>query len=124
MGRLIMLMSLVAIVILSLGTMWMPQYPAFWLATSTAAVDNVRQVLGLFLVLHLITSPPRHLWLRVVSGTIAGLIGIWTIQQTWNYHLQLLDSLSFLAASLSIVIAALERKPLLQPARKAKMAAR
>lgn len=111
MGRLIMLMSLVAIVILSLGTMLVPQYPAFWLASSSMAIDNIRQILGLLLVVHLVTRPPRHIWLRVVSGSVASLIGIWTLQQTWAYHLELLDSLSFLSASLAIVIAALERKP-------------
>jgi hypothetical protein len=123
MGKFIMLMSLLAIAILSVGTMLAPQSPAFWLAGSSAAVDNVRQILGLLLVAHLVTSPPRHLWLRFVSGTVAALIAVWTMQQTWNYHLELLDSLSFLAASLAIVIAALERKPLLQPVKKARRAA-
>lgn len=119
MGKLIMLLSLLAIAILTLGTMLIPGSPAFWLATSSTGVSNVSVLLAFLLILHLVTNPPRKIWFRLISGVLATLAAIWTIEQTYAYHLEMLDTMAFLSASVAIVVAALERKPI-----PAKMAAK
>ena len=58
--------------------------------------------------MQLTTRPPRYMWFRLLSGSLAIAFTIWTVQQTLNYNMQLLDSLSFLAASIAIGVSALE----------------
>jgi len=86
------------------------QNPMFWLASTMPAYQYLRESLVLVLVMQLTTSPPRHMWFRIISGAIAVALAIWSVQETYNNQMQLLDSLSFLATSVAIGISALEHK--------------
>ena len=96
-------------VLLGIGTATMSNDPMFWLASPANYIQYIRIILAGILVLQLITNPPRRMWLRLVTGTVAGLVGMWTIQQTFNGSLQYLDILAFSSTSLAVLITALER---------------
>jgi len=87
-----------------------PQSSAFWLASGTTMYQHIREVLMLVLILQLVTQPPRHVWLRLLSGAIAGAVGVWSVEAIFAGNMLFLDSLCFMAASLAIMVTALERK--------------
>jgi hypothetical protein len=110
MGKLLLVLSLICLIILSLGTVMAPQSSAFWLASGTTMYQHIREVLMLVLILQLVTQPPRHVWLRLLSGAIAGAVGVWSVEAIFAGNMLFLDSLCFMAASLAIMVTALERK--------------
>jgi hypothetical protein len=112
MGKLLLSLSLLALAIVSIGTYLMPNNPMFWLASGAKAYQDIRLVMGSLLVLQLMTNPPRHLWFRIMAGTIALITGIWAIQETYAYHMMLLDTTAFIGASLAVFATALERNVL------------
>jgi hypothetical protein len=103
-------MSLVCLVFLSIGTLLFTQNPLFWLASAMPAYQYIREFLAFILVMQLTTRPPRHMWFRIISGAIAIALAIWCFQETYNNHMLVFDSLSFLAASVAIGISALEHR--------------
>ena len=82
----------------------------FWLASTMPAYQYLRESLAFILVMQLTTRPPRHMWFRIISGTIAIALAIWSVQETYNNQMPLLDSLSFLATSVAIGVSALEHR--------------
>jgi hypothetical protein len=46
----------------------------------------------------------------MLAGIVALVIGGWAVQQTYGYHMQFLDTMSFVGASLAAFVTALERK--------------
>lgn len=110
MGKTLLLLSLVVLTVLFLGTSLAPQDPAFWLASSVPTYQHIREVLALVLMLQLITRPPRHVWFRMLAGAIAVAVGSWSIEATYSYSMQLLDTLCFIGAAVAIGITALERR--------------
>jgi hypothetical protein len=109
-SKALLLLSLIAISFLGIGAAVAANNPLFWLASSTAGIQAARVILGVILILQLSTDPPRHLWFRIVAGLLSASIGIWAIQQSYSYHMGILDSLAFVSASLSVFITALERQ--------------
>jgi hypothetical protein len=123
MGKSAVLLSLIAIAIVGFGVMLAPQSSLFWLATGGPTYQHVRIVIAAVLAIQLVTNPPRHVWFRILAGTLAVVTGVWVVQQTSNYHMQLLDTLAFLGASFGIFATSLERsaavdKEYVIPARK------
>jgi hypothetical protein len=110
MGKLLLVLALVGLIILFFGTSLLPQNPDFWLASGGSMYQYMRGLLALVVVLQLTTRPPRHVWLRLVSGVIALAVGIWTIEATYSDHMLILDTLCFISASVAIGVTALERK--------------
>ena len=110
MGKLLLVLVLVSLAILSVGTALFPQNPDFWLASGGSMYQYIRGLVALVAVLQLTTRPPRHVWLRIVSGAIALAVGIWAIEATYSDHMLILDSLCFISASVAIGVTALERK--------------
>ena len=82
----------------------------FWLASAMPAYQYIREFLVFVLVMQLTTSPPRHMWFRIISGAIALALAVWSVRETYNNQMPLLDSLSFLATSVAIGISALEHR--------------
>jgi hypothetical protein len=111
MGKLLLLLSFMCLVFLGFGVVLYPQNSVFWLASGSSMYQHVRELLALVLVVQLVTRPPRHVWVRLLSGAIAVTTGIWAIEATYASQMPLLDSLSFLGASIAIGVTALERKP-------------
>ena len=110
MGKLLLFMSFVILVFLSGSVALFPQNPMFLLASTSSIYQHVRELLSFILLLQLVTRPPRHVWIRVLSGTIALASGIWTIDATYLGQILPLDSLAFLGASIAIGVTALEHR--------------
>lgn len=110
MGKLLIFLSIVILAMMSIGASVSPQNPMFLLASVTATYQHIREVLIAVLAIQFVTRPPRHVWFRILAGLIATVATVWTIQQTYSYHMQLFDALSILGASVAIIITALERK--------------
>lgn len=106
----LLLISLACLVFISIGTLMFDQNPIFWLASVAPAYQYLRELLAFVLVMQLTTSPPRHMWFRIISGAIAIALAIWSVRETYNSQIQLLDSLSFLAASVAIGVSALDHR--------------
>lgn len=111
MSKLLLLLSFTCLAILILGTALVPQAAAFWLADGSANLQLLRIILAVFLLGDFITNPPRNIFFRLVAGVAALMIGGWALQQTYSNHMQLLDSLSLLAAAVTIGVTALELEP-------------
>jgi len=109
MNKLLLSLSLFSLAILGIGTAAMPNDPMFWLASSANHIQYLRIILAGMLALQLITNPPRSIRLRILTGAIAAVVGIWTTQQTYLGNLQFLDILAFLSTSLAVFTTALER---------------
>jgi hypothetical protein len=109
MGKSVLLLSLMAMAIVGFGVMLAPQSSLFWLATSGPMYQHVRIIIATVLAIQLVTNPPRHVWFRILAGSLALITGGWVIQQTSSYHMQLLDTFAFLSASFGIFATTLER---------------
>ncbi len=109
MGKVLLFLSLLSLIVVGIGTIVAPNNSMFWLATNSAAFQHVRILVGTLLAIQLVTRPPRHVWFRILAGSIAVFTGIWAVQLTYNYHMQLLDTLAFLGAACGIFATALER---------------
>ncbi len=109
MGKSALLLSFIAIAIVGFGVMLAPQSPLFWLATAGPTYQHVRIIIAAILAIQLLTNPPRHIWFRIFAGSLALVAGVWAIEQTYSYHMQLLDTLAFLGASFGMFATSLER---------------
>lgn len=109
MGKLLLSLSLLSLIFTGIGTIVAPNDSMFWLATNSAVFQHVRVLIGMLLAIQLVTRPPRHLWFRILAGSIAAFTAAWAIQQTYSYHMQLLDTLAFLGAACAVFATSLER---------------
>ena len=110
MGKLLLLLSFGILVFLSVSAALSPQNLMFLFASTSSTYQHVRELLAFVLMMQLVTRPPRHVWIRVLSGTMALAAGIWTIDATYFGQMLALDSLAFLGASIAIGVTALERR--------------
>jgi hypothetical protein len=108
MGKSALWLSLIAIAVVGFGVILAPQSSLFWLATGGPVYQHVRIVIAAVLAIQLVTNPPRHVWFRIFAASLALLTSVWTIEQTYSYHMQLLDTLAFLSASFGIFATTLE----------------
>lgn len=118
MGKLLLWFSLVVLLILGIGTHMAPGNPAFWLASSSNFYQYARLGVGLVVILQLVSSPPRHKAFRIFTAVFATLVFGWAWQQTYVYHMELLDLVAFTGSSMALFIAALERRNIFADVRK------
>lgn len=109
MGKSALLLSLIAIAIVGFGVILAPQSSLFWLATGGPTYQHVRIAIATILAIQLVTNPPRHAWFRILAGSLALVTAVWTVEQTYSYHMQMLDTLAFLGASFGVLATTLER---------------
>lgn len=109
MGKLLLWCSLIALLIIGVGTYVAANNPMFWLASAAHSYQYLRIAAGAIIILQLMTAPPRHVVFRIIAGVFAVVLGGWAIHQTYDYHMALLDSAAFVGSSLAIVATALER---------------
>ncbi len=109
MSKLVLLLSFIVVVITGVGVALAPDNSLFWLASDGSIFQHMRIAIGSLLAIQLVTRPPRHVWFRIFAGTIAACTAYWSIVQTYEYHMQLLDTLAFLGGSFTIAATALER---------------
>jgi len=110
MGKLLIALSFLALMILLIGTALAPNNPTFWLASGSNSYQIIRALLAVLLFVQITTNPPRNIWFRILAGGLSLIIGSWAIRQTYDYHMECLDTLAFMGASLTIFVTALERK--------------
>jgi hypothetical protein len=96
MGKVLLLLSLLALLFVGIGTALMPNNPMLWLASGAPVYQYARIALAVILLIQFTTNPPRHLWFRLLAGIVALVIGGWATQQTYDYHMQFLDTFAFL----------------------------
>lgn len=120
MKKLILLLSFVCLGLLTVGTAMKLDNVLFWLASDSTAYQYIRLLLALVVLILFSTNPPRRAWLRVSTGLVAAAVGAWTINLTFAYAMNISDTICFLATSIAIAVAVLEREtatyknPLLQ----------
>jgi len=108
MSKLLLFLSLLSLVILALGTSFLPNYPLFQLASSSNFYQHVREILAALLFFQLVTHPPRHLIFRLLSGGVGVLVVAWVLINTYTGVMPFLDGLSLLAAAIAIGVTSLE----------------
>jgi hypothetical protein len=108
MSKLILLLSLFGIALLfSLG-LTNPDNPMVWLAASSMEFAWVRLGMMIALASLLVTHPPRNVYLRMIVGSFAVGLASWSLWETYNNQMLLLDSLSILQFSVSAGLTVLE----------------
>lgn len=108
MSKLILLLSLFGIALLfSLG-LTNPDNPMVWLASSSMEYAWLRLGMMIALASLLVTHPPRNVYLRMIVGSFAGALAAWSLWETYNNHMLLLDSLSILQFSVSAGLTVME----------------
>ena len=105
--------SFAAVTALILVPTLMPNSPVVWISSMTSIYQFVRIATALFLAVLLVTQPPRHTILRVMSAVLSVVLAIWTFRQTSTYQMEILDTLAFMAASITLFVTAIERKEVL-----------
>ena len=108
MSKLMAFISILFLSFLILGTKKYSNEPLFWLANSTQMFQYLREGLIGILTIQILTKRPRNAFLRVISGSISIYIGVWTIYETIANQILILDSLVFMATSITIAIITLE----------------
>lgn len=108
MSKFILLLSLLGIALLfSLG-LTNPDNPMVWLASSSMEYAWLRLGMMLALASLLVTHPPRNIYLRMLVGAFATVLAGWSLYETYNNRMLLLDSLSILQFSVSSGLTVLE----------------
>lgn len=108
MGKLLVVLALISLAFLQVGSYVFPSDPIMWLAASSASYTVVRLALMGFLVLLLVTNPPRHIVLRSVAEGLAIVLLLTVAYLTYNNGMSALDTLAFGAAGVAMGIVALE----------------
>jgi len=94
---------------LEIGTSKTPNDVMFWLASGSMLYQIIRSILIAFLLGQVLTNPPRHTWFRLTSGAVAIAITVWALQATISFIMPAMDTFAFLAGSIALLLAALER---------------
>src|SRR5579863_4902443 len=102
MGKLLISLSILCLLILAAGTHYMPNDPVFWLASTAKFYQITRLIVVAMLSLQLLTSPPRHIWLRLLTGGVALTVITWTFRMSYISQMPALDTLAFLSASIAM----------------------
>jgi hypothetical protein len=111
MGKLIIFLSFLSLGFLLTLSFIAPNAPEMWMASAATGYNVLRAALMVILLALLVTNPPRNVYFRCFVGLIAIALGAWSIWSTYEDHLQLFDTVSILAASVSMGIAVLEYNP-------------
>ncbi len=108
MGKILLVLSLISIVILALGTAFIPNNQIFLFANDSNFYQYVREIIASILFLQIITKPPRQVVFRILAGIIALTVGGWALISTYNGLMPFLDTFAFLASAAAIGLTALE----------------
>lgn len=108
MSKLLLLLAFSALMLLSVGTAVTHNNELFLMASGSAALEYIREILAAILFVQLITHPPRHIFFRLLAGFTALAVAGWTIVSSLSGNMLALDTLSMLAAAVAIGITSLE----------------
>ena len=111
MTKLVLLLTFLGLGFLFVAALLIPTNSAVWLASTSLNFAYLRLALMLVIAALLVTRPPRNVIFRVFVGIMAvGLAG-WSLSSTYTNHMQILDSMSILVASIATGLTVLEYKP-------------
>ena len=88
-----------------------PTASAIWLASTAEYYNYGRLMVMAILLFLLVTTPPRNILVRWSMGYTATVLAAWSIFNTYENNILLLDGFAYLAAAISIGIATLEYFP-------------
>lgn len=108
MGKFVLFLSLVSLLFLEAGSYFTPADPIMWLANTSTTYILLRSVVSLFIIALLLTTPPRHLLLRVSVGLVASVTLLVVLILTYQSKMLFLDTLSLSAAAVAMGVVALE----------------
>lgn len=111
MSRLLLVLSFLSLIVLILGTAFMPHSEVLMMASGSSIYQYVREGLAAILFWQLVTHPPRHIVFRILSGGIAASVATWAIYVTFIGVMSPLDALSMLGAAAAIGVTSLEVRP-------------
>jgi hypothetical protein len=109
MRRLLLLFSLITLVSLDLGTMYLKHNMFFLMADSSKVYEYAIMGLIVLILIQIFTKPPLHFIFRFLTASAAVMIAAITIIVTFNGTMPFLDTASFLMAATSIGLGAVER---------------
>jgi hypothetical protein len=118
MNKLLLFLSFVSLVVLAVGTSVAPNSQIFILASNSAAFDYIREGLAAILLVQLVTKPPRHVIFRLLTGSIALVVGGWAVLSALNGTMPVLDVLSIASAATAIGVTTLEVRQVEKSPRK------
>lgn len=87
MGKMLMFLYLVFLIVMFGEAIVEPQSPLFWVASSDVTYNYIRLATMGALAILLFTRPPRRIWVRRLTGSIAAVTVVWALQQTYLYHM-------------------------------------
>lgn len=108
MKNLVELLALASLLFVFVCSLVFPGSPFMWLATISSSFTLLRIVLITLIATLLITSSFFDHHMNGILGAFAFVLTMWAMIATYNNHLQILDSLSFMGAGIALGIEALE----------------
>ena len=110
MSKLLIVMSFMSLVILAIGTAFMPHDPIFMLASNSSSYEYLREALASILFVQLVTHPPRNIIFRLLAGIMSLSVVAWVAYAVFTVTIAPLDMLSLTAVAIAIGVTALEIK--------------
>lgn len=115
MKRFNLIFSLCTLLVIGLGSYYVPENAFFWLASVDNGTQAVRAFLVVMVLAQLLTYPPRHLLLRLLTGITALTTVVWALRMSTFMNTPIFDTVVLLQTAIALGISALER-PLEEPA--------
>ena len=109
-----LIFSLVALLAMGLGSYYAPNDSLFWLASVDAGTQAVRALLVFVILVQLLTYPPRHMLVRLLTGVTALTTAVWAQHMSTFMNTPIYDTIILLQTAIALGISALER-PLDEP---------
>lgn len=114
MKRFNLIFSLVALLAMGLGSTYAPNDSFFWLASVDTGTQAVRVFLIFMILVQLLTYPPRHMLVRLLTGATALTAAVWALHMSTFMNTPIYDTVILLQTAIALGISALER-PLDEP---------
>lgn len=115
MKRFNLIFSLVALLAMGLGSYYEPNSSLFWLASVDMGTQVVRAFLIFMVLTQLLTYPPRHIVVRLLTGATALTTAVWALHMSTFMNTPIFDTVVLLQVAIALGISALER-PVEEPA--------
>ena len=111
MAKVLVFLSFVVLGFFVMVTALYPTSSVLWLTSTSTPYNYSRLVIMAVLLFMLFTTPPRNTLLRWTIGYGSIALASWSILNTYNNNIQLLDGMTYLLAAISTGTAALEYFP-------------
>jgi len=100
--------SLIGLLSIMIGSYYAPDSPFFWLASTDVGAQMVRMGLVLMISVQLLTEPPRHMAIRILTGLTALATAVWAVHASTFMNTPIFDTVVLLQTAIALGISALE----------------